>query len=94
MQKKVCSFGEILLRYAIPTTQHWINLPKLAVYLGGAELNVATALANWGVPVKYCTAMPNNFMTEQIENDLAQLKIDVSAIQKMGERIGLSLIHI
>jgi 2-dehydro-3-deoxygluconokinase len=88
MQKKVCSFGEILLRYAIPTTQHWINLPKLAVYLGGAELNVATALAHWGVPVKYCTVMPDNFMTEQIENDLAQLKIDVSAIQKMGERVG------
>jgi 2-dehydro-3-deoxygluconokinase len=88
MRKKVCSFGEILLRYAIPTTQNWINSPKLAVYLGGAELNVATALATWGVPVKYCTVMPDHFMTEQIENDLAQLKIDISAIQKMGERIG------
>jgi 2-dehydro-3-deoxygluconokinase len=88
MSKKVCSFGEILLRYAIPTTQNWINLPKLAVYLGGAELNVATALANWGIPVKYCTVMPDHFMTEQIVNDLASLQIDVSAIQKMGERIG------
>jgi 2-dehydro-3-deoxygluconokinase len=88
MSKKVCSFGEILLRYAIPTTQNWINLPKLAVYLGGAELNVATALANWGIPVKYCTVMPDHFMTEQIVNDLASLQIDVSAIQKRGERIG------
>jgi 2-dehydro-3-deoxygluconokinase len=88
MLKKVCSFGEILLRYAIPTTQNWVHLPQLAVYLGGAELNVATALANWGIPVKYCTAMPNHFMAQQIENDLTQLKIDVSAIQKMGERIG------
>ncbi len=86
--KKVCSFGEILFRFAVPNEKNRLDESKLSVYLGGAELNVANALASWNVPVKYCTAMPDNFISTQIENSLEEKKIDTSAIKKTGDRIG------
>jgi 2-dehydro-3-deoxygluconokinase len=57
-------------------------------YLGGAELNVATALAKWEMPVKFGTAMPSHFLTDTIISDLAKKNIDTSAIQFSGHRIG------
>ena len=86
--KKVCTFGEILFRFALPDEQNWIIKPKISAYLGGAELNVANALSCWKIPVKYCTAMPDNFISAQIEKSLEQKDIDTSGIVKFGERIG------
>ena len=60
----------------------------MPVYIGGAELNVATALSNWKVPTKYCTALPSNYLSEEIIEDIREKGIDVSAIQMIGNRIG------
>lgn len=85
---KVFCFGEILLHYAPPVNNDFIKSQNMPFYLGGAELNVATALANWEVPVKYATAMPSHFLTDTIISDLAKKNIDTSAIQFSGHRIG------
>ena len=50
----VLCFGELLLRLAPDATGKWIKENALDTYLGGAELNTATALAKWKVPVCYC----------------------------------------
>lgn len=84
---KVCCFGEILMRVSPP--ESWINKNQLNVYIGGAEGNVAAALANWNIPVKYCTAMPDNYIGRDIEQYLLGRKIDTSAIAWQGERVGL-----
>jgi 2-dehydro-3-deoxygluconokinase len=85
---KIFCFGEILLHYAPPSGTNYIDSHQMPFYLGGAELNVATALAKWEVPVKYATAMPANFLTDTIISDLAKKNIDTSAIQFSGHRIG------
>jgi len=85
---KVFCFGEILLHYAPPVNSDFIKSQNMPFYLGGAELNVATALAKWEVPVKYATAMPSHFLTDTIISDLAKKNIDTSAIQFSGQRIG------
>jgi len=85
---KVFCFGEILLHYAPPSGTNFIESQNMPFYLGGAELNVASALANWGIPVKYATAMPANFLTDTIINNLSKKNIDTSAIQFSGNRIG------
>jgi len=69
---KVFCFGEILLHYAPPSGTNYIESQNTPFYLGGAELNVATALANWDMPVKYGTAMPSHFLTDTIISDLAK----------------------
>lgn len=60
----------------------------MPVYVGGAELNVATALARWGLPVQYCTAVPDNYLSQEIIISVQEKNIDVSAIQFLGSRIG------
>ncbi|MGZ3821150.1 MAG: sugar kinase, partial [Mucilaginibacter sp.] len=54
---KILSFGELLLRMCPDIEGDWINKNMLPFYIGGAELNVATALARWELPSKYCTVL-------------------------------------
>ena len=86
---KVLNFGELLLRICPDGDGEWLKENKLPFYVGGAELNVATALALWGIPSAYFTALPENFMAEQLIGYLDGCKIDTSRIQHGGDRIGL-----
>jgi 2-dehydro-3-deoxygluconokinase len=87
--KKVCCFGELLLRLPPANAGEWLRNNTMPVFVGGAELNVATALAAWEVPVKYCTALPDNIIAKDITEYLAQKNIDTSPVIYSGERIGL-----
>jgi 2-dehydro-3-deoxygluconokinase len=87
--KKVCCFGELLLRLPPANAGEWLRNNTMPVFVGGAELNVATALAAWGVPVKYCTALPDNIISKDIIDYLQQKDIDTSPVIFSGERIGL-----
>jgi 2-dehydro-3-deoxygluconokinase len=86
---KVLCFGELLLRFAPEMQGNWITENSLPVYIGGAELNVANALAKWVTNVGYTTALPDNLITTQIINHLQQNKIDTSNILLQGNRIGI-----
>jgi 2-dehydro-3-deoxygluconokinase len=90
---KILSFGELLLRICPDAEGSWIKENNLPFYIGGAELNVATALSLWGMPSAYMTALPKNAMTEQLVDYIEGLGIDHSAIQYQGERIGLYYLH-
>lgn len=82
-------FGELLLRLSPVLNRQWITEANMPVYVGGAELNVATALANWKLPVKYGTALPDNYLAKEIADELQLRKIDTSAIKFYGNRIGI-----
>lgn len=86
---KVLSFGELLLRICPDTDAQWLAENKLPFYVGGAELNVASALALWQVPSAYFTALPQNFMADQLVGYMDKLNIDTSKIYRGGDRIGL-----
>jgi 2-dehydro-3-deoxygluconokinase len=90
---KILSFGELLLRICPDAEGNWIKENNLPFYIGGAELNVATALSLWGMPSAYMTALPKNAMTEQLVDYIGDLGIDHSAIQYQGERVGLYYLH-
>jgi 2-dehydro-3-deoxygluconokinase len=84
--KKTCCFGEILLRISPPV--NWTEQNQLQVFIGGAEANVATALSNWYSAAKYCTAIPDNAVSRDIETYLSNRKIDTSSIIWQGNRLG------
>lgn len=86
---KVLNFGELLLRICPDGEGEWLTENKLPFYIGGAELNVATALALWGIPSAYFTALPDNFMSDQLIGVMKDKNIDVSRIYHGGDRIGL-----
>lgn len=87
-KKKVLCFGELLLRIS-PAPQVTDEKQPMLVFVGGAELNVATALAGWDVPVKYFTVLPDNFMSKHMINYLEYKGIFTSSIMYGGSRIGL-----
>jgi 2-dehydro-3-deoxygluconokinase len=86
--KKVCCFGELLLRLSPALNRQWIAMSGMPVFIGGAELNVANALAIWNMPVKYVTALPGNYLADEIINELQSKKIDTASIIRSGDRIG------
>ncbi|MFD2969480.1 sugar kinase [Sphingobacterium bambusae] len=88
-QGKILSFGEILLRICPDLTTDWVAAGQLPFYVGGAELNVATALSLWGLPSAYMSAMPSNAISEGIAQHLLGKGLDLSAMCWQGERIGI-----
>jgi len=90
---KVLSFGEFLLRICPDSEGDWLNNNQLPFFVGGAELNVATALALWDVPSAYFSALPDNFLAEQLKQYVNNQGIDTSVIQTVGSRIGLYFLH-
>lgn len=77
----------------------------MPVYIGGAELNVATALGKWNLPAKYGTALPKNSFSKEITDELELKKIVIAfqiyyaigflgagrLIDKLGTKIGYAL---
>jgi 2-dehydro-3-deoxygluconokinase len=88
MRKKVLCFGELLLRISPAPASDVAEQPML-LYVGGAEANVATALAGWHVPVKYCTVLPDNFMSRHVLHYMEYKGIYTSSILFAGKRIGV-----
>jgi 2-dehydro-3-deoxygluconokinase len=83
---KVLCFGEILLRYSMG--ENFPEQQDITSYIGGAESNVALALAKWKTPVAYCTAMPDHFLSDKILSYYSEMGVDISTVIKSGERIG------
>lgn len=89
MSKKVLCFGELLLRMSPKGNGEWLQQNNVATYVGGAELNVATALAKWEIPTQYFTALPDSSLSQDLISYLKEKQIDTSSIQISGNRIGL-----
>lgn len=83
-----CSFGELLIRYSPHLSGEWIKCHNMPAYVGGAELNVAHALAKWQLPVKYLTALPDHYLTHDILQHLQSAGIHTDGISLQGDRIG------
>jgi 2-dehydro-3-deoxygluconokinase len=88
-KKKVLCFGELLLRISPAPNEDMVEKSPMILYMGGAEANVATALAGWNVPVKYFTVLPDNFMSRHVLDYLEYKGIYISSVLFAGNRIGV-----
>lgn len=88
----VLTFGEILLRLSPQFGGTWIREASVPVFVGGAELNAATALASWGIPVAYCSAMPDNALSREIVTYLEEKNIETGKLIWSGDRIGIYML--
>src|SRR5829696_7563114 len=85
---KVLCFGEVLLRLSPQLGEEWIKENTVPVFIGGAELNTATALSKWGIPVSYCSALPDHYLSQEVVQSIEGKGISVEKINYTGERIG------
>ncbi len=90
MISKILCFGELLLRISpAPQEDEGVEKHPFYLYMGGAEANAATALAGWNVPVKYCTVLPDNFMSRHVIDYLEYKGIFTSSVLLAGSRVGI-----
>jgi len=85
----VVTFGEILMRLAPPGKFRLRQAHSLDLVYGGAEANVAIALANFGLPVQYISRLPDNELGRGCLQSLRQYGVGCDFIEQGGERLGL-----
>lgn len=88
MMKRIVCFGEVLMRFTPSMDGGWLKTNNIPVFTGGAEANVASALARWGIPVSYVTAVPENFLADQLLDFMHEQGIDTKSVHRSGNRIG------
>jgi 2-dehydro-3-deoxygluconokinase len=89
MNKKVVTFGEIMLRLATPGYLRFNQADSLNATFGGGEANVAVSLANYGIPVDFVTRLPKNDIARACKMDLRGYGVGVDKIIEGGDRVGI-----
>lgn len=78
-----------MLRLSPPGRELLLQTPTLSVWAGGAEANVATALARLGHDVGFVSRVPDNELGRAARAALRGHGVDTGLIQFGGERMGL-----
>ena len=89
MEKKIVSFGEIMLRLATPEHQRFTQASSFIATFGGGEANVAVSLANFGLHAEFVTRLPDNDLGEAVLMDLRKHNVGTSYIVRGGNRLGI-----
>ncbi len=89
MQKKIVTFGEIMLRLATPGFQRFSQASHFEATYGGGEANVAVSLANYGLTVDFVTRLPKNDIGEAAVMDLRKHNVGTDFIVRGGDRVGI-----
>lgn len=89
MTVRVATFGEIMMRLASPGPLRFGQTQSLELTYGGGEANVAAALAQWGLDVRYLTRLPDNPFGRACRDRLRSVGIDTSFVAWGGKRLGI-----
>ncbi|KER09552.1 MAG: 2-dehydro-3-deoxygluconokinase [[Candidatus Thermochlorobacteriaceae] bacterium GBChlB] len=86
---KVVTFGEALMRLASPAYERLNQAKQFDIFIGGAELNVAVSLANFGIESVFVTKLPAHHIGQNIIQFLRGFNVETTFIVRGGERVGL-----
>jgi 2-dehydro-3-deoxygluconokinase len=89
MEKKIITFGEIMLRLATPEHQRFTQTTSLNATFGGGEANVAVSLANYGLNAEFVTRLPDNDLGQAVLMDLRKHNVGTHHIIHGGGRLGI-----
>lgn len=88
MSRFVC-FGEMLLRLSPPGRELLLQTPRLDIWGGGAEANVATGLARLGHRTAMISAVPDNPLGAVAVAALRGQGVDCDGVIRAPGRMGL-----
>lgn len=87
---QVVTLGEAMIRLTPVDHQRLETTPLLEVHIGGAELNVAVALAQIGIPVAWVSKLPDNPLGRRIVREAQKFGVDTSRVVWAQEgRVGI-----
>jgi 2-dehydro-3-deoxygluconokinase len=85
----VACFGEILLRLAASHSELLLQSRSFVGHIGGAEANVAVALAQLGHPASVISVLPDNSLGHAAAGELRRYGVRTDAVQFRPGRMGL-----
>jgi 2-dehydro-3-deoxygluconokinase len=85
----VVCFGEPLLRLTPPGAKLMVQTDQLDLVVGGAEANVAAALASLGHAVRFVGRVPANPLGQKARAALAAAGVDTGHLHAAAGRMGL-----
>ena len=89
MQKRLVTFGEIMLRLSPPGFERLLQSPLLVATFGGGEANVAVTVSGFGWPAEYVTVLPPaNPIADSVIGELRRFGVDTSHILRAKGRMG------
>lgn len=89
MTGAVVCFGEMLLRLSPPGARMMIQAQSLEMVVGGAEANVAAALAALGHETRMVTLLPGNPLGDRARAELGAAGVDTRFVVRGAGRMGL-----
>ncbi|MBB4614772.1 sugar kinase [Novosphingobium taihuense] len=89
MSGHVVCFGEMLLRLSPPGARMMVQAQSLDMVVGGAEANVAAALASLGHEARIVTFLPDNPLGDKVQAELGAAGVDTRFVARGSGRMGL-----
>jgi len=89
MEKKVITFGEIMMRLSTPGFARFTQATQFNVLYAGSEANVASSLALLGISAAHVTRFPEHDLGRAATQTLQRYGVDTSHIVYGDERIGV-----
>lgn len=87
--KSIACFGETVLRLSVPGGEFPLQSPHLNAFVGGAETNVAVALAALDHPVRMLGAVPEGPIGDAAVSELRRHGVDTTPMLRPAGRMGL-----
>lgn len=88
MGDMIACFGELLLRFSASDGAALRNAAQLDVHVGGAEANVAVALANLGFATRIVSTRPDNPLGLLAQKQLNREGVDTTFVATGAGRMG------
>jgi 2-dehydro-3-deoxygluconokinase len=86
---EVVTIGEAMLRLSVRSGDRLDSSPAFEVHVGGAEANVAVALAALGRRVAWVSVLPDNSLGNRVAMTLRSFGVDIESVRWMeGARLG------
>ena len=85
----VVALGELLLRLKSPGHERLLQSATLEATIGGAEANVASALASDGIATAFVSSVPKGPLGDAALAELRRFGVDVSRVTRGPGRLGV-----
>ena len=89
MNKKVVTFGEIMMRLSTPAFARFTQTNSFNIIYAGSEANVAASLSNFGISSAHVTRFPDNDFGLAATQALKKIGVDTRHIVYGDQRMGL-----
>ncbi|MBL0768614.1 sugar kinase [Sphingopyxis sp. DHUNG17] len=87
--RRVACFGEIVMRVSVPAGELPLQSPRFDAWVGGAEANVAVALAAMGHGSRMISAVPTGPIGDGVLAELRRHGVDTARVARGDGRMGL-----